>query len=174
MPQLVADGYNMTAAPPEELEHWMEQLLDDEAKISASTQYLIRSPEKGFSPIKTPKLIAFDDLEQSSFLSAKTRLGEPTKRIVLLERDAFQKLAMRTKKIEKHSILDHLSQEEEKALLKQSVSVLERKLKENLSPTEVLYGQKRLEGLLVLCGERRNDMIFYHNMKLDRELGILF
>ena len=174
MPQLVADGYDMTAAPPEELEHWMEQLLDDEEKISASTQYLIRSPGKGFSPMKTPESIQFDDLEQSGFLSAKTRLGPPTKRIVLLEEEAFRQLAERAKKVEGIRILDNLSKNEEKDLLKQSVSIQEKKLEGKQSSTEVLYGRKRLEGLWVLRGEQKDGTIFYHNMKLDHELGIRF
>ena len=174
MPQLVADGYDMTAAPPEELEHWMEHLMENEAMSSASTQYLIRSPGKGFSPMKTPESIQFDDLEQSGFLSAKTRLGPPTKRIVLLEEEAFRQLAERAKKVEGIRILDNLSKNEEKDLLKQSVSIQEKKLEGKRSSTEVLYGRKRLEGLLVLCGERKDGTIFYHNMKLDHELGIRF
>ena len=174
MPQLVADGYDMTAAPPEELEHWMEHLMENEAMSSASTQYLIRSPGKGFSPMKTPESIQFDDLEQSSFLSAKTRLGPPTKRIVLLEEEAFQQLAERAKKVEGIRILDNLSKNEEKDLLKQSVSIQEKKLEGKQSSTEVLYGRKRLEGLLVLRGEQKDGTIFYHNMKLDHELGIRF
>ena len=174
MPQLVADGYDMTAAPPEELEHWMEHLMENEAMSSASTQYLIRSPGKGFSPMKTPESIQFDDLEQSGFLSAKTRLGPPTKRIVLLEEEAFRQLAERAKKVEGIRILDNLSKNEEKDLLKQSVSIQEKKLEGKQSSTEVLYGRKRLEGLLVLRGEQKDGTIFYHNMKLDHELGIRF
>lgn len=174
MPQLVADGYDMTSAPPEELEHWTEHLMENEAMSSASTQYLIRSPEKGFSPMKTPESIQFDDLEQSGFLSAKTRLGPPTKRIVLLEEEAFRQLAERAKKVEGIRILDNLSKNEEKDLLKQSVSIPEKKLEGKQSSTEVLYGRKRLEGLLVLRGEQKDGTIFYHNMKLDHELGILF
>lgn len=174
MPQLVADGYDMTAAPPEELEHWMEHLMENEAMSSASTQYLIRSPGKGFSPMKTPESIQFDDLEQSGFLSAKTRLGPPTKRIVLLEEEAFRQLAERAKKVEGIRILDNLSKNEEKDLLKQSVSIPEKKLEGKRSSTEVLYGRKRLEGLLVLRGEQKDGTIFYHNMKLDHELGIRF
>ena len=174
MPQLVADGYDMTAAPPEELEHWMEHLMENEAMSSVSTQYLIRSPEKGFSPMKTPESIQFDDLEQSGFLSAKTRLGPPTKRIVLLEEEAFQQLAERAKKVEGIRILDNLSKNEEKDLLKQSVSIQEKKLEGKQSSTEVLYGRKRLEGLWVLRGEQKDGTIFYHNMKLDHELGIRF
>ena len=174
MPQLVADGYDMTAAPPEELEHWMEHLMENEAMSSASTQYLIRSPGKGFSPMKTPESIQFDDLEQSGFLSAKTRLGPPTKRIVLLEEEAFRQLAERAKKVEGIRILDNLSKNEEKDLLKQSVSIQEKKLEGKQSSTEVLYGRKRLEGLWVLRGEQKDGTIFYHNMKLDHELGIRF
>ena len=174
MPQLVADGYDMTAAPPEELEHWMEHLMENEAMSSASTQYLIRSPGKGFSPMKTPESIQFDDLEQSGFLSAKTRLGPPTKRIVLLEEEAFRQLAERAKKVEGIRILDNLSKNEEKDLLKQSVSIQEKKLEGKQSSTEVLYGRKRLEGILVLRGEQKDGTIFYHNMKLDHELGIRF
>ena len=174
MPQLVADGYDMTAAPPEELEHWMEHLMENEAMSSASTQYLIRSPGKGFSPMKTPESIQFDDLEQSGFLSAKTRLGPPTKRIVLLEEEAFRQLAERAKKVEGIRILDNLSKNEEKDLLKQSVSIPEKKLEGKQSSTEVLYGRKRLEGLWVLRGEQKDGTIFYHNMKLDHELGIRF
>lgn len=148
--------------------------MENEAMSSASTQYLIRSPGKGFSPMKTPESIQFDDLEQSGFLSAKTRLGPPTKRIVLLEEEAFRQLAERAKKVEGICILDNLSKNEEKDLLKQSVSIQEKKLEGKQSSTEVLYGRKRLEGLWVLRGEQKDGTIFYHNMKLDHELGIRF
>ena len=152
----------------------VEHLMENEAMSSASTQYLIRSPGKGFSPMKTPESIQFDDLEQSGFLSAKTRLGPPTKRIVLLEEEAFCQLAERAKKVEGIRILDNLSKNEEKDLLKQSVSIQEKKLEGKQSSTEVLYGRKRLEGLWVLRGEQKDGTIFYHNMKLDHELGIRF
>ena len=71
-------------------------------------------------------------------------------------------------------ILDNLSKNEEKDLLKQSVSIQEKKLEGKQSSTEVLYGRKRLEGLWVLRGEQKDGTIFYHNMKLDHELGIRF
>lgn len=111
--------------------------------------------------MKTPESIQFDDLEQSGFLSAKTRLGPPTKRIVLLEEEAFRQLAERAKKVEGIRILDNLSKNEEKDLLKQSVSIPEKKLEGKRSSTEVLYGRKRLEGLLVLRGgtERWYDIL---------------
>lgn len=182
MPQLVADGYDMTAAPPEELEHWMEHIVEDQVMSSASTQYLIRSPEKGFSPIKTPESIQFDDLEQSSYLSAKTRLGEPTKRIVFLQPEEFRCLATKAVYREGKHRLEHLSREEEKMLLKQSVSVPERKLKGIFSASDILYGEKRLEGLLIICAEiDKTEKICYNSLKdakygicLDTELGVLF
>ena len=52
-------------------------------------------------------------------------------------------------------ILDNLSKNEEKDLLKQSVSIQEKKLEGKRSSTEVLYGRKRLEGLWVFAENRK-------------------
>ena len=145
----------------------------------ASTQYLIRSPEKGFSPIKTPESIQFDDLEQSSYLSAKTRLGEPSKRIVLLEEKAFRRLAEKAKREGGLRVLEALSREEEKMLLKQSVSVREKRISRKTSQERVIYGRKRLEGLEIFSAEIDGSGTMYYNdlkeiLELDRELGVLF
>lgn len=179
LPQLVAEGYDPAAAPPEELEHWMEHLIDGQVKAGASTQYLIRPPEKGFSPIREPESIQFDDLEQSTYLSAKTRLGEPSKRIVLLEQGAFQRLKAHAKREEERCCLEHLSREDEIKLMKQSVSVSEGRLKENKTPASVLYGKKRLEGLEIFSAsiDKQGRMYysgFQETLVLDDDLGILF
>lgn len=179
LPQLVAEGYDPAAAPPEELEHWVDHLMEDQVMAGASTQYLIRSPEKGFSPIKAPESIQFDDLEQSSYLSAKTRLGEPSKRVVLLEEKAFRRLEEKAKREGGLRVLETLSKEEEKMLLKQSVSVREKRISRKTSQERVLYGRKRLEGLEIFSAEIDGSGNLYYNdlkekLELDRELGILF
>ena len=47
-------------------------------------------PHKGFRPAKAQWL--FDDLERDSFLSAKTRLGEASARIALLESELYARV----------------------------------------------------------------------------------
>ena len=88
--QLVADGYDMQKVPPERLEQWMDNLLDESIKGAKADQYKLWPPDKRFRPLAEPA--DFDDLEQQSYLSAKTRLSEPNVRIALMDETEYERL----------------------------------------------------------------------------------
>ena len=85
MARLVADGYDMEKAPQEELDAWLERLMEDQVRSSRGEFYTLGDPKGAFRPVR--EQLDFDDLEQDSFLSAKSRIGEPSERIALLEDD---------------------------------------------------------------------------------------
>ena len=67
--------------------------------------------------------LRFDDIEGTSYLSAKTRLGEPSIRVVLLTADAFGAYAKRAVKRDSIYLLSAVSQQEARELMLDSVSV---------------------------------------------------
>ena len=76
-------------------------------------------------------------------------------------------------------MLEALSREEEKMLLKQSVSGREKRVSRKTSQERVSYGRKRLEGLEIFSAEIDGSGTMYYNdlkeiLELDRELGVLF
>ena len=118
--------------------------------------------------------IPFDDLEQDSFLSAKTRLGEPTVRIALLEQDLFEKVS-RLAQIEHGKRLALVRETAlARAVLRQSVSVRKKQLAGFVSDERVLEGRRRLDWVWIYPAQagvytapNGKQIIF------DRELGVL-
>lgn len=88
--ELVADGYDMEKAPQEDLNAWLERLMEDQVSFVRGARCTLGDPEGPFQPIRNQ--IDFDDLESSGFLSAKTRLGEPVERIALLEKELYARI----------------------------------------------------------------------------------
>ena len=88
--QLVTDAYDSAKVPQQELEAWMENLVEEELRGAAAEQYKLGKPEKRFRPLVD--MVEFDDLEQQSYLSAQTRLSPPSVRIALLDRDLYDSL----------------------------------------------------------------------------------
>ena len=125
LPTLVEQGYSPEAAPPEELDLWIDHLMEDQVKAAAGGGYLINAPEKGYTPIKEAERIQFDDLESSSYLSAKTRLGEPTVRIVLLPPERFGSLRSKSQHCGDRLCLSDVTREEAREILKASIGIIE-------------------------------------------------
>ncbi len=88
---LVADGYDSRKVPAEELEHWLENLVAEEIRGAAADAYKLGSPEKKFRPFVDT--VDFDDLESQSYLSAQTRLSEPTVTVALVDTALYQRVA---------------------------------------------------------------------------------
>lgn len=151
IPQLVAQGYDPDCAPPEELEAWLEHQLEEEVKGSQSLLVELSPPEKGFDPVKNSESIQFDDLERTSFLSAKTRLGEESVRLILLPAEEFDCYAQRAKAGTGGQVVEDVTGKEARDLMKKSVSVRAKWLKGSTAPS--LRGRRRLEGVQLLrCG----------------------
>lgn len=135
MADLVADGYDMEKVPQKELDAWMERLMDDQARSNRGASYTLGNPEGPFRPIRDE--INFDDLERDGFLSAKTRLGEPTVRIALLEIDLF-------------SQIEQLVQQRQN---ERYVSVVNKALAQKVLEQSVSVRKKKLQGFQGICGE---------------------
>jgi CRISPR-associated endonuclease/helicase Cas3 len=85
---LVENVYDMSSVEQEEIEKWASLQFDETLKKGAAREYELPEPdEKSFCFIESGNAI-FDDMENSdSYLSAKTRLGEPTTRVAFLPED---------------------------------------------------------------------------------------
>ena len=143
MAQLVADGYDACKAPPEMLEIWLNQQIEESVDAQSGSRMTLGEPQKGFRPVK--EQLVFDDLERDSFLSAKTRLGEPTVRIALLERelyDCVQQCVMQENGVRYAPVRDKALA---RAVLRQSVSLRKKLLQAYPSDVSVIEGCKLLE-----------------------------
>lgn len=178
LPTMVTQGYDPGAAPPEELDRWLEHLMEDQVKAAASTGYLISEPGKGYTPIKQAEKIQFDDLESSSYLSARTRLGEPTVRIALLQPERFAYFHKRCQRSGSKFELSDVSREEAKEIIKASVSVRTKLLRPG--DGEVLLGRRLLEGVDLYPGTmEKNGAVCYtqtdgSQIIIDPDLGVVF
>lgn len=137
--ELVADGYDMEKASQEDLNAWLERLMEDQISSAQGALNTLGDPKGPFQPIR--RQIDFDDLESSSFLSAKTRLGEPAERIALLEADLYAQIEGLTvwKRDRRYAPVSNKLLA--RRVLEQSVSV----------------PQKRIRGLQGIRGERLLD-----------------
>lgn len=103
------------------MQDWLEYIIEDNVKAAQANRYMISSPDKKFSPLHIAA--DFDDLEGQSYLSAKTRLSDPTIRVALLENDLLSQLKQTCVDDTAHVKSKWLAQ----AVLGQSVSVREKK-----------------------------------------------
>lgn len=179
MPALVEKGYDPSAASPEEFQRWAEHLMENEVKAAMSIQYEIGPPEQGYTPIQDAGELRFDDIEGTSYLSAKTRLGEPSIRVVLLTADAFGAYAKRAVKRDSIYLLSAVSQQEARELMLDSVSV-RWKLLGQVPPEKVLEGGGLLAGLRIYLAEEdergRRFLTVQNETKLilDKALGVIW
>ena len=179
MPELVASGYDPSAADAEELSRWMEHLMDNEVKASSSVQYEITPPEKGYTPVNAPDDILFDDTEGSSYLSVKTRLGEASLRIVLLPGSKYSAVVAHAKKQNTGYTLLGVSHMEAKELMLSSVTVALRLLGD-VPEREYIEGRGILSGLRIYHADIDENGRLYRSFNdgrrvvLDDELGAVF
>ena len=162
--QLVSDGYDSSKVMPEELERWMEHFIDDSMKGAMADQYKLFPPCKRFRPLDASTLV-FDDLEQQSYLSAQTRLSEPTVRIALVEKSLYDRLKpyFRDGKLAVHN------REIAKKILQQSVSI-RKKVYDRIVNNSNIYeitGEMLIAGVKIL---EENNPCF----RDDPELGVIW
>lgn len=166
MAQLVADGYDEEKAPLEYLESWWETEIGDQIKAGQSEIYCLSRPKDGFDPIQKMSKFAFDDAETDSYFSAKTRLGEPTVRIALINSELYE--TVHKKIADKQYIPQTLA----KAVLKQSVSILKKQAADILTSTLALEGSGLLFGVTMFPSD---DGFFEENgirIVFDPILGV--
>lgn len=178
LPALVARGYDPDAAPPEELECWLEHLMEDQVQAATGGSYVIHEPEKGYTPIKEAEKVQFDDLESSSYLSAKTRFGEPTTRIALLPAERFAYFCKRSQKNGSKRVLSEVSRQEAREIMGASVSVRTKLLRPREG--EFLSGRSMLESVELYPGSAdEHGRLSYtqadgSRIVMDQDLGVFF
>lgn len=178
LPVLVERGYDPDAAPPGELELWIEHMMEDQVKAAAGSTCLIHEPDKGYTPIKETEKIQFDDLETSSYLSAKTRLGEPTMGIALLPPERYLYFCLKSQFKDGKQCLSQVSREEAREIRKASVSVRAALLRQNES--HALLGRGLLEGVQIYPGtlDEHGALRYMQDdgsrIIIDQELGVFF
>ena len=179
MPTLVEKGYDPSEAAPAELEKWAEHLMEGEVKVSTASIYEIARPEQGYSPVTSSFDVLFDDLESDSFLSAKTRLGEPSLRIALLDKAEFEKYAARAVTRDGELVLRDVSGREVRGLMLASAPVRLKSLGK-IPPGESMEGRGLLSGVrlcLAGCdgrGRRYRSFEDGRRVVFDSELGVIF
>ena len=129
-------------------------------------------PHKGFRLAR--KQFLFDDLERGSFLSAKTRLGEPSIRIALLEAELYARVrqcAVRKRETLCAPVNDKALA---RAVLQQSVSIREKLLQGYPSDLSVMEGRKLLDMVRIYPAEKgKYTAPDGKQIVFDRELGVL-
>lgn len=120
---LVAAGYDDSKVPAEECEKWMEHVLGEQIEAGQSRKYLIGAPDKIYSALGDSSQL-FDDEGENKYLTVQTRLGEPSVRIALLERELYAQVAQCTSdgvaKVRDRKLAEQV--------LQQSVSVAKRRV----------------------------------------------
>ena len=146
---LVQEGYDPSAAPEEDARQWMAKLLKDEVEAGASQQFLLNKPDKLFSALSGQDL--YDDSDDFQ-LSAKTRLGEPSVRIALLQPDQAGILEPFLKKKDTMTLASVWDKKVAEIVMKQSVSVRVSRLG-NLSGLSDIKGDMLLTGTRIFCAD---------------------
>lgn len=129
-------------------------------------------PQKGFRPAS--EQLRFDDLERDSFLFAKTRLGEPSVRIALLEAELYARVRQCAAWESGTLCAPVRDKALARAVLKQSVSIRKKLLQAYPSDSSVIQGRKLLDMVRIYPAEGGcytapdgKQIVF------DRELGVL-
>lgn len=172
MAQLVADGYDESNAPMDIQKAWMEQMIEDSIHAQSGDNMTLDDPQKGFRPAKEQLL--FDDLERDSFLSAKTRIGEPSIRIALLEPELYERVRQCATRERETLCAPVRDKTLARTVLKQSVSIRKKLLQNYQSDLSVIEGRKLLDMVRIYPAEGGcytapdgKRIVF------DRELGVL-
>ena len=171
---LVADGYDMDAAPEEERNQWLEKMIDDGVKAEASTMYQLSAPDKAFTPCSKPGNL-FQDDEGKSYLSVKTRLGEPTVRIALLEAELYTKVKQYVHNINGVMVAKVAEHALARLVMEQSVSVREKKIRSFNEKSHYcpIKGAILLAGLEIYPAEKGVFRYSGGSIQFDPELGVI-
>ncbi len=149
-----------------DMEKWMERMFQEEIRRSQAKNYELRKPEnKRFKVFDSEDI--FDDSEKRSFLSAKTRLAEPTRRIAIVPEALFERI--KNTKI----IVSKLAQK----VFLYSVSVREQQIESYFKDMEaagMLEGTGLLKYMLIFPG--KDGMVHIGKetiFDLNKELGFI-
>ncbi len=169
---LVADGYDESKVPPQDIEKWMEHVIGEQVEAGQSRKYLIGTPDKAYAALGDSSQL-FDDDGDNRYLTVQTRLGEPSVRIALLEPELFRA-------VEKHVVVKEgrrYAQVRDKNLAaevqKNSVSVAERRICFDKSQISYLKGDMLLSGVRVYPAEEGICSLPGGRICFDHKLGVI-
>ena len=130
---------------------WLEMMAENSIDGAKSRMVLLSRPDKAFSPVADDPV--FGDDGDSDYLSVKTRLGEASVRVALLEPELYQ--ALRAGAVLKNDRLyaPVTCRSLARKIMENSVSLPARKINGKLSKLLDLNGDKLIAGLKILPGE---------------------
>lgn len=172
--QLVAEGYDPALARPEEVEAWLDMMMENSTKASAGQIYLLSPPDKAFSPCAKNDPLFRDD-EDDSFLSVKTRLGEPSQRIALLDAGLYQKVRKGSQLMDGREMAVVFDSGLAKAVMEESVSVAKKRVERLLAAPDAhgIRGSGLLAGVEILLAEKGRFECSGGWIAFDPELGVI-
>lgn len=148
---LVQEGYSSASLSGEELTSWLEMMAADSIKAAQGRGILLSRPDKVFSPMQDDPV--FGDDSENDYLAIKTRLGDASIRVALVEPEIYKMLqsisVSRNGKL--YAAVENRSLA--KKILANSVSLPARKISGKLSDLLDIHGDKLIAGLEILPGE---------------------
>lgn len=172
--ELVAKGYDMEAAPKEVQKKWLEWEIENGINAGTSSLYTLNAPDKSFIPCKSPETM-FQDDEQASFLTVKTRLGEPTVRIALLEPELFARVKQCSQIINGTEVAKVAEHDLARLVMEQSVSIRAKIVRSwNEKPRYCpIKGAILLAGVEIYPAEDGVFQCSGGSIRFDPELGVI-
>ena len=166
---LVADGYDDSKVSPEDFEKWMEHQIGEQVEAGQSRKYLIGTPDKIYSALGDSSQL-FDDEGENKYLTVRTRLGEPSLRIALLEPELYRQVEAC---VEKDGTARVRDRELAKQVQMQSVSVAERRLMFDKSEISYIKGDNLLAGVRVYPAQNGICELGGGRICFDEKLGVI-
>ena len=168
---LVQDGYDISKVTPENMMGWFEKMAQESLDAAKSDRYLLNHPWKEFFLLGGDSVFA--DEENDRVLAVKTRLGEPSLRIALVEEALYQKIFALSEQRNDRYIAPITDRKTAQEVLRSSVSVMERKINFIKSDLSDIHGDKLLYGIHILPAR---DGVYQGAggawIRLDPELGL--
>ena len=156
---MVNSCYDRNNVPANLKAEWDTYERDLEAKEALSDRYKLCNPEKKFFPLYAD--IIFSDQESNAYLSAKTRLSEPTTTVAILNSDKYLDL----KRLSSDGTVSVLEKRKAKYIYENSVDINLRILNTLLSKHELetIKGKMLIEGVIII--EENNGIIMSDSRK---------
>lgn len=168
MEELVTAGYDSEHISPKEMEQWMNMQFEQQIERSRGEIMCLNPPDREFQPTIRSYKLKWDDAEQAQYLSAKTRLGEPSERIALVDAALYAEVNT----AQKQNICRRALA---RKVLKQSVSVRSALLRDFWQDDRIIEGTGLLLGVSIYPAEERcYTGTEGQTITFDPELGVLF
>ena len=161
--KIINECYDIQYVPEDRISEWKEYESDIAKEAAQSDKYKLAAPNKKFTPLYAD--VDFDDEEKSGYLSAQTRLSEPTVTLSIIDDNLFDQL--------KTSASDHYIKVKSKnlarVLMENSTNLRERTLDRLLAEynIETLRGKLLAEGCVIISNS--NGII-----SADQNIGVIW